>query len=262
MKLETRHLTVRYAGASRPALEDVTMCVPAGSLYAVLGPNGSGKSSLVRAIMGVTPLVAGEAVIGDRPVTAWKRGELARSVGVVSQSESIAFPLTVTELVGMGRYPHVGPLSAQSEADRKAIAHALSACDIDDLGARDVTTLSGGEFQRARIARALAQEPSALVLDEPTSSLDIRHQMAILELLRSSADQGMTVLLITHSLDLAAQFADRMLLLSRGRVAAEGPPAIVLREDILSEVYGWPLSVTTDPDRGTPRVEPQRRRSS
>lgn len=261
MRIAAEGLSVRYPGATRPALSEVSLEVPAGSLYAVLGPNGSGKSSLVRALMGVTPLTAGRATIGDRTTGEWKRGELARSVGVVSQAESIAFPLTVTELVGMGRYPHVGPLSRETEADRQAVRRALEACDIDTLAARDVTTLSGGEFQRARMARALAQEPSALILDEPTSSLDIRHQMAILELLRRSADDGITVLLVTHSLDLAAQFADRMLLLSGGEVAAEGTVDEVLREEVLSEVYGWPLSVTTDPETGAPRVSARRRPS-
>lgn len=262
MRIAAEGLTVRYPGSERPALAGVSLEVPRGSLYAVLGPNGSGKSSLVRALLGVTPLESGEAIVGDRPTRAWKRAELARAVGVVSQSESIAFPLTVTELVGMGRYPHVGPLSTESDADRAAVREALEACDIDGLAARDVTTLSGGEFQRARIARALAQEPSTLVLDEPTSSLDIRHQMAILELLRRSADDGMTVLVVTHSLDLAGQFADRMLLLSRGALAAEGAPAEVLREDVLTEVYDWPISVTRDPESGAPRVAPLRRRWS
>lgn len=259
MRIAAEGLTVRYPGAARPALANVSLDVPAGSLYAVLGPNGSGKSSLIRALMGVTPLAAGRAVLGERATGEWKRGELARSVGVVSQAESIAFPLTVTELVGMGRYPHVGPLSRETKADREAVRRALEACDIDALASRDVTTLSGGEFQRTRIARALAQEPSVLILDEPTSSLDIRHQMAILELLRRSADDGITVLLVTHSLDLAAQFADRMLLLSGGEVAAEGGPDDVLREKVLSEVYGWPLSVSVDPETGAVRVVPVRR---
>lgn len=259
MRITAEGLTVTYAGAQRPALDDVSLEVPSGCLFSVLGPNGSGKSSLVRALLGVLPLASGSAHIGDRPADRWKRVELARSVGVVSQSESIAFPLTVFELVAMGRYPHVGPLSTETEEDRIAVRNALSACDIEPLARRDVTTLSGGEFQRARIARALAQEPSALVLDEPTSSLDIRHQMAILELLRRSADAGMTILLVTHSLDLAAQFSDRMLLLSEGRVAAEGPPVEVLRQDVLSDVYGWPLSVSTDPETGAPRVAPLRR---
>ena len=130
---------------------------------------------------------------------------------------------------------------------------------MTELVARDVGTLSGGERQRVRIARALAQEPTALVLDEPTASLDIHHEMAILELLRESTDQGMTVLLVTHGLDLAARFADRVLLLSKGRVAAEGVPEDVLRADVLEEVYRWPVAVQRDPSTGTPRVTPLRR---
>ena len=259
MRISAEDLTVQYPATERPALNAVSLDVPDGCLFSVLGPNGSGKSSLVRALMGVLPLTSGSARVGGRAVEEWKRVDLARSVGVVSQSESIAFPLTVSELVGMGRYPHIGRLSGTTEADRAAIRSALEACDIERFAQRDVTTLSGGEFQRARIARALAQEPAALVLDEPTSSLDIRHQMAILELLRRSADQGITVLLVTHSLDLAAQFSDRMLLLSEGRVAAEGTPERVMREDVLSRVYRWPLSVSTDPETGAPRVAPLRR---
>jgi iron complex transport system ATP-binding protein len=138
------------------------------------------------------------------------------------------------------------------------VTRALEACGVLDLAGRDATTLSGGELQRARIARALAQEPRALVLDEPTSSLDVRHEMAILELLRGAADSGITVLLITHGLDVAAQFADRMLLLSRGTVAAEGKPDEVMREDVLARVYEWPISVRTDPESGAPRVTPLR----
>jgi iron complex transport system ATP-binding protein len=208
--------------------------------------------------MGILPLASGGVAFDERPAHAWGRKERARAVGAVPQSESIAFPLTTREMVGMGRYPHLAGLSGESPGDRTAVATALDACDVTELADRDVTTLSGGEFQRARIARALAQEPRALVLDEPTASLDIRHEMGILELLRSSADAGMTVLLITHGLDRAAEFADRMLLLSRGRVAAEGLPAEVLREDVLAEVYGWPVSVHTDPESGAPRVTPKR----
>jgi iron complex transport system ATP-binding protein len=259
VKIEADAIVVRYAGGGPPALDGVSMEALPGSLYTVLGPNGSGKSTLMRALLGTVALQSGRALLDGRSIGDWRRGEVARVVGAVAQTESIAFPLTVRELVGMGRYPHVGALSAESEADRAAVAQALIACDVTDLAARDVTTLSGGEFQRARIARALAQRPMALMLDEPTASLDIRHRMAILELLRLSADEGMTVLLVTHSLDLAAQFSDRMLLLSKGRVAAEGTPANVLREEILTRVYGWPISVARDPDTGAPRVAPLRR---
>jgi iron complex transport system ATP-binding protein len=256
MRLSAEGVVVRYPGSGRAALDDVSMDISSGSLYAVLGPNGSGKSSLMRALLGLLPMERGRVEIDGRPVAAWERRELARAVGAVTQAESISFPLTTRELVAMGRYPYLGPLERERERDRDAIERALVSCDLTELAGRDVTTLSGGEFQRARLARALAQEPRALVLDEPTASLDIGHEMTILELLRSSADAGLTVLLITHGLDMAARFADRMLLLSRGVVAAEGTPDDVVREDILRAVYGWPLAVHTDPTTGAPRVTP------
>jgi iron complex transport system ATP-binding protein len=258
MRFSAQELTVRYPGGGRPALVNVSMDVPDGSFYGVLGPNGSGKSTLMKALLGVLPAQSGTALVDGRPVEAWSRRDLARAVGVVPQAETIAFPLKVRDMVAMGRYPHLGPLGSEREADRKAIARALDECDVADLAARDVQTLSGGELQRVRIARALAQEPRALVLDEPTASLDIRHEMAILELLRASADAGMTVLVVTHGLDLAARFADRMLLLAKGQVAAEGVPADVMRSDVLEEVYRWPIAVQEDPATGTPRVTPLR----
>ncbi len=249
---------VRYPGLDAAALDDVSVTVEPGTLYAVLGPNGSGKSTLMRALLGGSQLAAGRVTLDGRSLDGWDRRERARSVGVVTQSETISFSLTTREMVAMGRYPYLGALASEGDDDRAAIARALDACDVAGLADRDVTTLSGGELQRTRIARALAQEPRALVLDEPTSSLDIRHEMAILELLRASADAGMTVLLITHGLDTAAQFADRMLLLDHGRLAAEGTPSEVLREDVLLQVYGWPVSVHADPESGTPRVTPRR----
>ncbi len=256
MTFETTDLVVRYPGASHPVLDGVTMKVPEGALYAVLGPNGSGKSTLMKALLGVIPIAGGSALIGGRSAASWKRREMARAVGAVAQSETLTFPLTVRELVAMGRYAHQGALGAESAHDRRAIAAALEACDVAELAGRDATTLSGGELQRVRIARALAQEPSALVLDEPTASLDIRHEMAILELLEHSARRGITVLLITHGLDMAARYADRMLLLDGGRVAAEGTPAEVLDARTLSTVYGWPVAVADDPVTGAPRVIP------
>jgi iron complex transport system ATP-binding protein len=258
VRIQAEGVVVRYPGLAAPALDGVSLDAGPGALHAVLGPNGSGKSTLVRALLGLTELEAGRVTLDGRTAAEWDRRERARAVGVVSQSETISFPLTTRELVAMGRYPHLGALSGESAVDRAAIGDALDACAIADLSDRDVTTLSGGELQRTRIARALAQEPRALVLDEPTASLDIRHEMAILELLRASADRGLTVLLITHGLDTSAQFADRMLLLSHGRVAAQGTPTDVLREDVLAEVYGWPVSVRPDPETGAPRVTPRR----
>lgn len=257
MRLEARSITVHYPGAPHPALEEVSCLVEPGTLHAVLGPNGSGKSTLMRALLGTTRRMGGEARVGDRPVEAWDRRELARVVGAVTQHEPTAFPIRVRDVVAMGRYPHLGPLAPEGPRDREVVDRALERCDVARLADREVGTLSGGEHQRVRIARALAQEPSALVLDEPTASLDIRHEMEILRLLREAADGGMAVLLITHHLDLAARFADRILLLGCGRVAARGTPGEVFRAETLEAVYGWPVEVRTDEVTGTPRVVPR-----
>ena len=258
MTFAARDLTVRYPGQARPALEEVSLEVPEGTLYGVLGPNGSGKSTLMRALLGRVRAERGAAMVDGRPVEDWPRRELAKHVGAVPQSEPLAFPMTARELVAMGRYPHLGPLRSEGPRDREAIRHALDRCDGVHLAGRPVDTLSGGELQRIRIARALAQEPRALALDEPTASLDIRHEMTILRLLRDSAGRGITVLLITHNLNLAARYADRLLLLSQnGRRAAEGPVDAVIRAEILEEVYRWPLSVERDPASGSLQVTPE-----
>jgi iron complex transport system ATP-binding protein len=252
----TRDAVVRYRQGAPPALDGISMEVRGGSFYAVLGPNGSGKSTLMKALLGVVPLESGQALVEGRPVGEWGRRELARSVGAVSQREGTAFPISVRELVAMGRYPHLGPLRPEGVEDREAVEASLASCDATELADRDVGTLSGGELQRVRIARALAQQPRALVLDEPTASLDIGHEMAILELLRGQADRGITVLLITHHLDLAARFADRLLLLDRGRLAAEGEAGEVLTPEVLEQVYRWPVAVDLDPATNSPRITP------
>ncbi len=256
MTFEALELAVRYGRGNRRALDGINMKVPEGVFYAVLGPNGSGKSTLMRALMGVIQPEKGEARIGGKKTQDWNRKALAQAVGAVPQAEHLAFPMNVRDFVAMGRSPHLGAFRPEGEADRKAILNAMDRCDVKDFLNRDVTTLSGGELQRVRIARALAQEPSGLVLDEPTASLDIRHEMTIFNLLRGSVDRGMTVLLITHHINLAARFADRFLLLSDGKVAAEGGREDVFREGILEDVYRWPVAVETDPRSGAPRITP------
>ncbi len=256
MTFDALDLCVRYRGSERRALNGVTMSVPPGALYAVLGPNGSGKSTLMKALLGLVPPESGAVRIGGRETQEWSRRALARSVGAVPQAEHLAFPMSVHDFVAMGRYPHLGSLRREGVTDRAAVSDALARCEVLGLARRDVTTLSGGELQRVRVARALAQRPSALVLDEPTASLDIRHEMTIFRLLRSSSDQGMTVLLITHHLSLAARFADRFLLLSEGNVAAEGTADDVFREAVLGDVYRWPVAVRPDPVSGSPHVTP------
>jgi iron complex transport system permease protein len=250
----------RYDGAARAALDGVSLEVPAGGCTAVLGPNGSGKSTLLRLLLGTLVPAAGVVRFEGRPVREWPRREMARAVGVVPQGEEEVFPLTVREMVAMGRYPHLGSWQRESEADRRAIQEALRRCDVAGFEDRLISTLSGGERQRVRVARALAQEPGALALDEPTVALDVRHEMAIFELLRDLGRRGVTVLLVTHNLNLAARYADRLVLMDGGRIVAAGSPAEVLTRERVEAVYGWPVRIEPHPgpgpDAGAPQVVP------
>jgi iron complex transport system ATP-binding protein len=255
--VELQGVTVRYRGAGRAALERVSCGVQEARLIAVVGPNGSGKTTLVRAVSGLVPVEQGSVLVQGKPVREWRRGALARVLGVVPQREEIVFPLRVAETVMLGRYARLGALAAPGQADRDAVHAALQRCDVADLADRPIDSLSGGEWQRVRIARALAQEPRVLVLDEPTASLDVRHEMELFELTRQLVDGGLAGMIITHHLNLAARFADRIVLLSGGAVLAEGTPVEVLRRDLLTQVFQWPVAVTTWCD-GSPQVVPLR----
>jgi iron complex transport system ATP-binding protein len=239
-----------YPRAGGNAVEDVTTIIRPGLCTAVLGPNGSGKSTLLKILLGVLTPTRGTISLAGRKLAGWSRLDLARTIGVVPQDEEISFPIAVRELVAMGRYPHLGPFRGERQIDRAAIEAAMVRCDIFALRDRSITALSGGERQRARLARALAQEPKVLVLDEPTRALDVRHEMEILELLRSLTGDGVTVLLVTHHLNLASRYADDLLLMDRGRIVASGTPAEVLRQEYLERVYRWPLALTAHPGPG------------
>ena len=253
-------VTFRYPESARPAVDGVSIDVPAGACTAVLGPNGSGKSTLLRLLLGTLTPQSGSVSFDGRAMREWPREAMARAVGVVPQGEEAVFPITVREMAAMGRYPHLGPWRREGAADRRAVDEAMRRCDVLALSHRALSTLSGGERQRVRLARALAQEPAALALDEPTAALDVGHEMAIFELLRDLGRQGTTVLLVTHNLNLAARYADRLVLMDRGRVAAVGAPAEVLTRDTVERVYGWPVRVVAHPgpgpDAGAPQVIP------
>jgi iron complex transport system ATP-binding protein len=235
-------VSVRYPGATRRALADLTLTIGAGLCTAVLGPNGSGKSTLFRVLLGACAPETGTVTCFGRPLSAWPRAELARTIGVVSQSEVETFPMTVRELVAMGRYPHLGPWKRERPGDVAAIDAAIARCDVARFADRWIGQLSAGERQRVRMARALAQVPQVLALDEPTASLDLAHEMAILQLVRALADSAVSVLLITHNLGLAGRYADRVLLLRDGYLVAEGSPIDVLTPDIVESVFGWPVT--------------------
>jgi ABC-type cobalamin/Fe3+-siderophores transport system ATPase subunit len=255
MILEVQGIEVKYPGAATSALRGINLGVAEGQLVAIVGPNGSGKTTLLRALLGSLPLTAGTVQLLGRSLGQWGARELAQVVGVVTQREETLFPLTVAETVSLGRYAHRAPLSAEREVDRNVIAEAMCRADVAELADRRTDTLSGGEWQRVRIARALAQEPQLLVLDEPTTSLDIRHEMEVFELVRRLAEQCIATLLVTHHLNLAARYADRLLLLHHGDCVAVGPPGAVLTSDGIAKVFEWPVAITTWCD-GAPQVVP------
>jgi iron complex transport system ATP-binding protein len=256
MKLDATNLSIQYPGTAAPALADVSLSLVPGELVSVVGPNGCGKTTLVRGLLGLVPLDQGAVQLNGKPIGTWRRGELAQVVAMVPQREETPFSWRVEEMVGFGRYPRLGPLSPMTAQDHAAIDRALTRCDVSGFRQRRVETLSGGEWQRVRIARALAQEPELLVLDEPTASLDLGHEMELFELVAQLVAEGLSALVITHHLNLAARYAGRMLLLDQGRVAAAGPPSEVMRPDLLSRVFQWPVLVVSL--EGAPQVVPER----
>ena len=254
-----RDAVIRYRRASANAVDSVSFVAPDGALTAVAGPNGSGKSTLVRALLQLEPIRSGSASVDDQPLTALDRRALAQRVAIVPQRESLVFALPVREYVAFGRYPHEGPWRAAGADDAAAIERAITLAGVAEFAERSTHELSGGEWQRVRIARALAQGGRTLVLDEPTTFLDVAHEMAMFELFARLAHDGMAVLLVSHQLNLVARFADQIVLLHHGRVAASGAPAQVMRGDVLERVYDWPLMITRDPAVGAPALIPLRR---
>ena len=253
-------VVVRYAHRERPALDGVSLDAPRGRLTAVVGPNGSGKSTLVRALVGRVALSRGAIRVDGAPVERGTRRALATRVAVVTQREEPAFPLGVREYVALGRYPHLGLWRAHARPDVVAVDDAIALTETAALAQRAITELSGGEWQRVRLARAIAQGGEAIVLDEPTTFLDIAHEMAVFELLSRLAREGHAVLLVSHQLNLVARFADRIVLLHHGQVAAAGTPTEVMQGSVLERVYDWPLVVTRDPAVGAPSLVPLRSR--
>lgn len=232
-------VTVR--AGRRALLGDVSLAVATGEVVAVVGPNGAGKSTLLRVLTGEAVPEAGQVLCDGRPLSAWTPLALAQRRAVVSQHVAIAFPMSAAEVVGLGRLPWHG--TAGAARDGAAMTAALAAAGVAHLGGRAYVTLSGGERQRVQIARALAQldgapRPAALLLDEPTASLDVRHGAAVLALLRRLARDGLAILVVLHDLNEAAFVADRVAVLADGRLEALGPAAAVLRPALLERIYG------------------------
>ena len=246
-------VAVRLGG--RPVLAGVDLVLGRGELLGVLGRNGAGKTTLLRIATGVVAPDAGAVGLGGRPLASLPRRALAREIAIVPQETSVPFPFSVTELVLMGRAPHLGLLGFETAADRRAAAAALERLGIAELADRSVLEISGGERQLAVVARALAQDARVLLLDEPTAHLDLERRLALLELARELVREGRSVLVVSHDLSLAGRFCDRVALLAGGRVAAAGEPAEILTPPRLREVFGVASEILRASD-GSPVVVP------
>lgn len=261
--LDARSVVVRYPGADTPAVAGVSVGAVPGKLVAVVGPNGSGKSTLMKALLGSVAVEGGTVELSGRLIGSWPAQLRARRIGFVAQREDYPFAWRVREIVEFGRYPWLGALDAPTSHDHVVVSESMRRADVSELGGRRIDTLSGGEWQRVRIARALAQESQILLLDEPTAALDLGHEMEIFELVRQLVDDGLAAIVVTHQLNLAARYADLMLLLDRGVTVAQGNADAVFEPTLLERVFGWPVEVVRHPDgapqfvtRRRPRVQP------
>ena len=247
---------VRYAYGDHTVLRGVDVTLAVGEVVALLGPNGSGKSTLLRVLLGQLPAAAGSVQWDGRGVGSWPRRELARRLAYLPQSPSADGEHLVSDVLRLGRAPYWGAFGLESARDAQVVRDVAATLHLADLLDRPMDQLSGGQRQRVFLGRCLAQEPAALLLDEPTTFLDLRHQVELLQRLRRLArEQSVGVLMASHDLNLAAALADRAVLLSAGVVVADGPPADVLREDVLTSVYEIPMRRLTR-EGGVPVVFP------
>ena len=247
MNVTVSELTVEVDGAT--LLRDVSLTATAGEWVAVVGPNGAGKSTLLRAIAALTPR-KGTITIGGNDIAALRPRERALLVAMVVQSPLVPAGATVVDYVALGRTPHVPLFGVETVRDHDAVKAALHRLDLDEFAHRAIETLSGGERQRVLLARALAQDAPVLLLDEPTTALDVGHQQDVLELIDElRVERNLVVITSLHDLTLAAQYADRVVLLDRGTTVADGPPAEVLTERLLTMVFGASVRVIHD-DQG------------
>lgn len=250
--ISATHMTTRIDG--RPVLRNVTLQAFDGEVIGLIGPNGSGKSTLLRTLAGFLRPSSGELLIAGKPFRSYKSKELARMVGYVPQDTAIDFDFLTREIVLMGRHPYISRFGSESRQDRERVEHAMRQTATLHLADQMVTRLSGGQRQMVFIAKALAQEPKLLLLDEPISALDIRYQLQVLKLMRHWAQKGMTVIAALHDLNLAARFCDTLFLLTDGEVISTGTPEQVLTPEIIRRAYNVHVEVRNDPWIGAPSI--------
>lgn len=239
-------------------LNGISLTVEAGEVLGIIGPNSAGKTTLLRLLSRVLIGEAGTISLYGRDLNTLTKREVARTVAVVPQEFQVAFPFTVEQVVAMGRYPHARGIGLETAEDRRATEHAMDETVTAHLAAKYLDQLSSGEKQRVVIARALAQQPQLLLLDEPTTHLDLSHQVEILGLLkRLQAERGLTIILVSHDLNAAAAVSDRLVLLKEGTVLTAGLPEEVMQPEIIEKAYGCAVWIDTDPETGKIRILPR-----
>jgi ABC-type cobalamin/Fe3+-siderophores transport system ATPase subunit len=257
-RIATAGLTSGYR--ERTVIADLDVAIPDGELTVIVGPNACGKSTLLRSLARLLEPTAGSVLIDGREVSAYGSKELARTLGLLPQSPTAPHGMNVGDLVARGRFPHQGLLRQWSRADEEAVVEALEVAGVTDLAERDLDELSGGQRQRVWLAMALAQATPLLLLDEPTTYLDLAHQLDVLDLTRRLVGGGRTVVAVLHELSLAFRYADHLVVMSQGRIVATGAPGEVVTAGLVEEVYGVRCRIIDDPVTGTPIVVPERAR--
>jgi iron complex transport system ATP-binding protein len=253
--LEANNITVHYD--ARQAVADISLRVEPSEVISIIGPNGAGKSTLLRSLNGSVSVSSGAVLLDERPITSYSRRAVARRIAVVAQEAELRFPVTVMEFVLGGRFAWSNAWSWENARDVAVVNYVLRETELEGYADRLMNEMSGGERQRAVLARALATEAKCFLLDEPTANLDLAHQAAMLRLVRNRCDQGdAAAVVVTHDLNLAAEFADRVLLLKDGHAIAMGTPHEVLTPDTLRQVFALEILVDAHPISGAPRITP------
>ncbi|KXG09151.1 putative siderophore transport system ATP-binding protein YusV [Anoxybacillus sp. P3H1B] len=244
----------------KTVIQDVSLVVPSGKISVMIGANGCGKSTLLKTMARLIKPTSGQIILDGKPISQFPPKQLARILGLLPQSPVIPEGITVADLVGRGRFPHQSWLSGWTKKDYEAVAEAMEFMNIIEFANHPIDELSGGQRQRVWIAMALAQQPDILLLDEPTTFLDITYQIEILDLLTDlNRKHGTTIVMVLHDINLSARYADHIFALHKGRLVAEGEPPKVLTSTLIKEIFGLDCTVIEDPLSGSPMVVPKGR---